>query len=191
MVRRFFVGLVVLAALAGADRSIAQGNPPPDGCSLPLPDEAKEGLDDLVLKACTRHDQCWRTPSFCERPNGFGLKAQCDALFLADLEAVCAAASWTMRAAGFPSDEVDEAWDDCSDAAFAMYAGVSVNLWTFAQRQCQLPILSRYEGTCSPDMCEFLAEFHVGLGRDVLLQRAVSCCADRYCPGHNGPNHIP
>lgn len=196
MFLRFSLVVVAIWTFTVADRSVAQ-NTPPDGCSLPLPAAIKQGLDGVLLHACTRHDQCWRQSSTCDAPNGFGTKLACDAIFWADLMTVCTAARGALLAGGWSSESVREFADDCEDAADGAYLGVSLNLWTFAERQCALPPMNRglpwsHLGTCSESMCVWLANFHWQPGvRDWARRKGPTCCPPQGCQGHDMFDHVP
>ncbi len=159
-----------------------------DGCSLGLPEVIQHGLDDLLLKACERHDDCWRSPGTCEAPTTFRDKAMCDLWFLADLEGVCMATSLAMAAAGSSQEAVDDFRDDCETAALLAYTGVSLNLRQYAEAQCLhwSPMLGfhlPYSPSCSEPMCLFLADtaWHP-IQRQFYLDKAFSCCRPQKCP---------
>lgn len=142
----------------------------PYGCSLNLPEIVEAGLDDALVGACTRHDQCWRAQGTCGGWNpGFAHKAQCDLAFYGDLNAVCTLTGAALRISGKPGHEVKEFLEDCSRAATAAYGGVSAALWTYAGNQC------RYH--CNPRMCDWRGW---SLPQQ-CCQRDPSCCDDD-CP---------
>ena len=117
------LGLLCTLALATPVPATAQG------CTLGLPSNIESVIDSLLLGACDRHDACWRTRNPCGGPYlGLGWKATCDLNFLADLTAVCAAATTIFS---FPNPDYSSAEDffeDCETGAAAAYTGVSVAL---------------------------------------------------------------
>ncbi|HEX2163573.1 MAG TPA: hypothetical protein VHM02_06455 [Thermoanaerobaculia bacterium] len=122
---------VCVLALAAAPPAAAQG------CTLGLPVAIENAIDDLLLGACDRHDDCWRTRNPCGGPYlGTDWKAACDLDFLADLTAVCAAATTIFS---FPNPSFASAADfleDCEAGAAAAYAGVSVSFHLWNGTQC-------------------------------------------------------
>lgn len=178
-VRRLLIAALVIAGFTWSGVSLAQPNPP-DGCSLGLPPIVKHGLDHLVLKACERHDLCWRSPGTCAAPTTFADKAACDLWFLGDLKAVCTGTALLMSAAGSSTETIAEFRKDCQDAAVLVYTGVSLNLRRYAALQCGLPpgpAHDAYSPTCSPPMCRFLGN----------NDRAEACCPDCPEPPGGGP----
>lgn len=107
------------------------------GCTLGLPSTIENAIDNLLLDACDRHDDCWRTRNPCGGPYlGLGWKANCDLEFLADLSAVCAAATTILS---FPNPDFSSAEDllkDCEAGAAAAYAGVSAAVPVWYSTQC-------------------------------------------------------
>ena len=167
-----------------------------DGCSLGLtrlglPEAIQHRLDDLLLKACYRHDNCWRSPGTCEAPTTFRDKAMCDLWFLADLKGVCMATSIAMAAAGSSQETVDDFREDCTAGALLAYTGVSLNLRDYAIAQCVhwSPMPSGihhlgYSPSCSEPMCLFLADNATDpVSRQGYLKKAASCCRPlQNCP---------
>lgn len=107
------------------------------GCTLGLPSAFENAIDNLLLGACERHDACWRTDNPCGGPYlGTSWKASCDLEFLADLTAVCVAATTIFS---FPNPTFSSAADfleDCEEGAAAAYAGVSVAFPAWHGTQC-------------------------------------------------------
>lgn len=130
--------------------SISFLSPPPagaQGCTLGLPASIENALNSLLLGACGRHDTCWRTRNPCGGPYlGIGWKASCDLQFLADLSAVCVAATSILS---FPNpyySNSDDFLTACETGASAAYAGVSAALPIWYSTQCT--------NGCNRDACQ-------------------------------------
>lgn len=107
------------------------------GCTLGLPNSIENALNSLLLGACNRHDACWRTLNPCGGPYlGLGWKAQCDLAFLADLTAVCVAATAIISFPNSHFPDADEFLEDCETGAAAAYAGVSAAIPIWWGSQC-------------------------------------------------------
>lgn len=111
------------------------------GCSV-VPESwgtVQQGLNTLAFGACARHDLCYRACNPIGGPyHGYGYKATCDSIFLADLLAACAA--WSVILS-FPNSEwvdQDDFLDDCAAVAAAAYVGVSLfGDGAFLSGQCE------------------------------------------------------
>lgn len=126
--------------IAGLLCALGLASPVPanaQGCTLHLPSSIENAIDSLLLGACDRHDACWRTRNPCGGPYlGLGWKANCDLQFLADLSAVCAAATTIFS---FPNPDYSSAEDfleDCEAGAAAAYSGVSAAIPIWWSTQC-------------------------------------------------------
>lgn len=143
----------------------------PNGCTLGLPDAVQGALDSLLLGACDRHDACWQTQNPCGGPYlGTSWKANCDLEFLADLTAVCAAATTIIS---FPNPDFSSAaefLEDCEAGAAAAYAGVSAAFPFWYNTQCQ-------EG-CNLNACQTIG---LPLPLDCCPVFSCECFSDAMC----------
>lgn len=107
------------------------------GCTLGLPSSIENAIDSLLLGACDRHDACWRTRNPCGGPYlGLGWKASCDLDFLADLSAVCVAATTIFSFPNPDYSSVEDFLEACEAGAAAAYAGVSAAVPIWYSTQC-------------------------------------------------------
>jgi hypothetical protein len=124
-------GLVCLLGLASPMPANSQG------CTLGLPSSVENAINTLLLGACGRHDDCWRTRNPCGGPYlGLGWKANCDLNFLADLTAVCAAATTIFSFPNSDFDSVEDFLEACEAGAGVAYVGVSAALPLWYSTQC-------------------------------------------------------
>jgi hypothetical protein len=150
LLRAITMVAMVNLCLVQAPSTEAQTQPPwPDGCSIGLPLFIQQGLDGIFLTACTKHDLCWAR---CNGPSppylGLDHKIKCDALFLLDMEAACAAWSVVVSYTGSGWSDPEDFLADCSAVAATMAVAVSQPLkalHTFWASQC-------LRG-CNPDGC--------------------------------------
>lgn len=97
------IALLCMLGLAAASPARGQG------CTLGLPAGVENAVDSLLLGACERHDACWRARNPCGGPYlDTSWKASCDLEFLADLTAVCLAATTILS---FPNPDFSSAAD--------------------------------------------------------------------------------
>lgn len=120
--------------------ALALANPAPahaQDCTLHLPTEIQAALDTLLLGACNRHDDCWRTRNPCGGPYlGLDWKAACDLEFLIDLQAVCAVGTAIFSFPNTHYSDVEEFLEACETGAAAAYAGVSAAIRPWWRTQC-------------------------------------------------------
>jgi hypothetical protein len=137
------IALLCMLGLAAASPARGQG------CTLGLPAGVENAVDSLLLGACERHDACWRARNPCGGPYlDTSWKASCDLEFLADLTAVCLAATTILS---FPNPDFSSAADFlevCEAGALVAYAGVSVAVPIWYSTQCA--------NGCNLDACQTL-----------------------------------